>query len=238
MNKQVYLQALEQALTADRVADIGEILAEYKEHFDFKTADGFTEEEVADRLEKPEVIAMQFASADAEKPGVKNRAVVFAGLFFTDLFVAVFFAVLFAWTALIGAFSLASAIGGFCMITGLNVMGLIPLMPYLPGLAAGICCLCLSVLSAAGAVYCWLYFKQLIRAYIRWHGNTLSIGASGRPYPPLSKHPRLSGAFRRRLRGVSLAALAAFGFTFIISMILLFAYAGFLPFWHAWGWFL
>lgn len=236
MNKKAYLQALEHELKANKVDDIDEIIAEYAQHFDFKTADGYSEEEIAARLEKPCVIAEQFISPGGGGKDKKSKVILSVGLFFADIAVAVFFIVLFGWIISLGAFSIASAGSGFELITGLNVTGLIPAMPYLPGLVAGISCIGLAVLAAIGTIYCYLYVVQLIRAYFRWHGNTLLNGSSG--YPPLSKHPKLNGAFRRRLRSVSLFALAAFGFCFIAGMIMLFAAADFKPFWHEWNWFI
>ena len=44
MTKQDYLSELRNELTKTAVADAEEILMEYEQHFQFKLADGFTEE--------------------------------------------------------------------------------------------------------------------------------------------------------------------------------------------------
>lgn len=234
MKRSEYLQSLEHALRANRVEDIEDILAEYRQHFDFKTADGYTEEEVAARLEKPERIAALFANADGGLPRKKGRAVLIAGLSLADVFVTLFFIVLFGGVIALGVFSLTLAILGVCLIAGQNIAGLIPPVPYVPALVTGISFAAMAVFSGIGTLSCWLNFAQLIRAYLRWHKNTLSSGN----YPPLTTYATLSNAFRRRLRTVSLVAFVIFGFCFVAGLFLLFAAAGFQPFWHAWHWFI
>ena len=60
MNKEKYLLALRRELHNNRVEDIEDIIAEYEDHFANKISDGYSEEEIAAKLEKPEIIAKQF----------------------------------------------------------------------------------------------------------------------------------------------------------------------------------
>lgn len=47
MTKSQFLQSLETELKSRRLPDAGEILEEYEQHFSFKLADGYTEQEIA-----------------------------------------------------------------------------------------------------------------------------------------------------------------------------------------------
>ena len=49
--------------------------------------------------------------------------------------------------------------------------------------------------------------------------------------------PQLPAALRRRLRTVTLAALAVFAVCFVLAYIACSLCAGSLEFWHVWGWF-
>lgn len=235
MNKQEYLNALSHALKTNKVSDIEEIIAEYKQHFEFKLRDGFSESEVAARLEKPENIAQQFALGSTDKTRGRGIGILLPILLvLLDIFVAAFFIVLFAWAIVMGAVTLAFAALGICLIMEFNIAGLAPYMPYIGSLVFGIAFLALSVLAAIGTVYCFMYFKQLIKAYGRWHRNKLK---SGNIYPPLPKHPEFGAKSRRSLRSIALISLAVFGICSITATLILFAAADFKPFWHAWNWF-
>ena len=60
MTKSQFLQSLETELKSRRLPDAGEILEEYEQHFSFKLADGYTEQEIARKLGSPFEIAVQF----------------------------------------------------------------------------------------------------------------------------------------------------------------------------------
>lgn len=75
MTKLEFMTQLERALKRHGAADCEDILEEYEQHFAFKLADGYSEEEIAAKLGAPEELAQQFAPAAQKKPG--------AGRFFT-----------------------------------------------------------------------------------------------------------------------------------------------------------
>ncbi len=234
MNKQEYMIELEKSLKTRKVADVEEILAEYEEHFQFKMADGYSEQEIAARLEQPAVIAEQFAAAGQTGGSRKaQKAFLATGLAFADIGACLFLILFFSWVLVAGAFTLAVSALGVCLIGGFNIAGLIPPMPYAASMVLGVSMAGLGVLSAVGTIYCWLYMAQLTKAYIRWHKNTLAGGV----YPAVSKHPGMSGKCRRRLRGVTGVALIVFGVALIAGVLVLFIHTGFQPFWHALGWF-
>ena len=70
MTKLEFMTQLERALKKHGAADCEDIMEEYEQHFAFKLADGYSEEEIAAKLGAPEELAQK-------KPG--------AGRFFTVL---------------------------------------------------------------------------------------------------------------------------------------------------------
>lgn len=231
MNKGEFLERLEKSLKG-RVGDVSDILGEYEQHFAQKTADGYSEEEIAAKLEKPEILAEQFAQAES---GHRRPSSLIAriGVALLSIFAFAFFACLFASVLVIGAAALVSFVTGACLITTLNPAGLIPPMPYAGSLLMGICAVALAVLLALCTIYFFLYAKQLVKAYSRWARN--SIGSSA--HPPLPINPQLGLAEWRRFRNVALIALAVFGATFVAGYVVMAASAGSLGFWHVWHWF-
>ncbi len=62
MTKNEFLSKLANELKRKNIADAAEIISEYEQHFAFKMADGFSEEEIAAKLGDPVIIASQFES--------------------------------------------------------------------------------------------------------------------------------------------------------------------------------
>ena len=239
MTKELFLKELTDRLKAGQVSDIDEILAEYGEHFDRKLADGYAEEEIAAKLGSPKEIALQFAEAETRPESKKsNKLIAGIGLFFADLVVVPFFGAMYAWLFVLGALSLASALGGISLIIrpllpadfGANIL---PPMPYGGGLLMGAALIALGVLAAVAAVYSCALTVQMGKSYLRWHKNVMNDGK----YPPYSMHPVLKDFLRRRLRTVGLVALMAFVISFIVGYIVLAVCAGSPGFWHVWHWF-
>ena len=55
---------------------------EYEQHFAFKLADGYSEEEIAAKLGSPEELAAQFESTDTAKKVGGSKALAVTGLYF------------------------------------------------------------------------------------------------------------------------------------------------------------
>ena len=79
------------------------------------------------------------------------------------------------------------------------------------------------MLSVVGCIWFFAFVRQIFRAYGRFHRNALA--------------PCRGAALRRRLRTVTLAALAVFAVCFVLAYIACSLCAGSLEFWHVWGWF-
>jgi len=238
MNRKEFIETLAKKLRDNNVNDLDEIIAEYEEHFDFKLADGYSEEEIAARLGDPEEIAVQYAPGKPEKAAGGKKAVVITGLVFADIFVGAFFALLFAWIAVMGAFSVASAVVGVCYITGFSIYSLIPPVPYYwCAIVYAVMLLSLAVLSGVGTIYCISYCRQLMRAYGRFHKNCIASASGKAVLPSLAIHPKFSARTNRTLRSVALISLAVFAVSFVSAYILSAVAAGALEFWHEWNWF-
>ncbi|NLO49199.1 MAG: DUF1700 domain-containing protein [Clostridiales bacterium] len=237
MNKDSYLNELKNKLKANHVEEKDDILAEYEEHFRMKMADGYSEEEIAARLINPMEIALSYAQMNEQKAGRRSALIITGiGLFFADIIVVMVFILLYAWVAVLGGLALGSVGISGILIGNYDISPVISVFPYIGRLTLGISLIALAVLSAVGTVYCSLYITQLGKSYLRWHKKTLS--ANGLAYPPLSKHPHIKDKIRRRLRSAALLSVVVFAVAFLGSMLLLFALAGFRPFWHHWNWFI
>lgn len=68
MTKNEFMTRLISELHKRNVADSADVAEEYEQHFAFKLADGYSEEEIAARLGVPEELAAQFESAPNTAP--------------------------------------------------------------------------------------------------------------------------------------------------------------------------
>ncbi|NLT17298.1 MAG: DUF1700 domain-containing protein [Clostridiales bacterium] len=234
MNKEQYLGALKKALCANRVEDIDDIISEYDEHFARKLSDGYPEEEIAARLEKPEIIARQFVIEPGADPHRRRGANVFikTGVIFLDIILFVLDVVLFAFIAVFGAAAAGLTAAGACVAASGGFFPM-PVMPAAARILVGVSALGLSGLVAVGTIYYALFVTQINRAYFRWHRGVMT----GRISPPLSTAPRLGGKLKRRLRSVALISLLVFIAAIVAAFVLMNISAGAFEFWHVWHWF-
>lgn len=236
MTKSEFIDKLEKELKRNNVSDAADIINEYEQHFAFRLADGYSEEEIAARLGSPTALATQFEPSAAEKC-VGRKALTVIGLCFADFFVGCFFCLLFAWEIIMAAAALCCGVACVCLLCGLNIYGLIPSMPYGCGAIIGMSVGALAVLLTVGGAYFFAFLRQLLRAYGRFHHNALAA-SSGKPtLPSLAIHPQFSSKTRRRIRSAALIALVLFAVLFVLGMVTSMLSAGSLEFWHTWGWF-
>ena len=152
MTKNEFLSELAFELKKTNIADIEDIISEYEQHFAYKTADGFSEEEIAAKLGTPSVLASQFESGGGGKRYGAPKPVTMAGLYIADFFTGVFFILLTAWEIVFAAFSVSCAAVAVCLFTGIGPRTVIPFMPFPSGLLFGFALVALFVLSAVGCV--------------------------------------------------------------------------------------
>lgn len=168
---------------------------------------------------------------------VGNRMFAVSGLVLTGIFAGVFFALLFACTAVMAAFSIASASAGVCLIGGFNPYSLLPAIPYWCGAVFAGALISLSVLNFVGLIYLVLIDLQLVRAYLRYHHNQLASYSGKAQLSPLAYRPMLSLAANRNLKRTASISLAVFAACFASGYVACTVSAGSLGFWHAWNWF-
>jgi len=233
MTKNEYLEELKKELKKYNVADIDEIIADYEEHFNYKSEEGKTEEEIVRKLSSPENLAKEYSKIDAHVNKFEKNTKI-TGL--TFLSVPVFMAYIFVLASVIvlGVFSLVSAVTGFCLITGLNIAGLLPQMPYFPAFAMGIAFFGLTILTAIGTVYLFLYAKQWGKAYLRWCNNI----ANNSHYPSVALVPKLSKKYAHKLKLATMIGLVCFVSAFVIGYTSMCIIAKSLEPWHVWHWFI
>ena len=233
MTKNEYLDKLKAELKKNNVADMDDIVSEYEQHFAFKLADGYGEEEIAAKLGTPEAVAAQFDGIK-ETGKLKTGAGFFTkvGLFFVAIFEAMFYLAFLAWNLVLGASSVSLLTLSVSLIGYIHSIGIIPYMPYFGSLLLGICVMGLSGIFGAATVYCFAFLKQMIKASIRWHRNMLGPGL-----PPLPMNPQFKPKTKRALRTFLLASVIVFGVMFVVASGVLMLQAGALGFWHHWNWF-
>ena len=89
-------------------------MAEYRRHFEYKLADGYSEEETAARLGDPAELAAQFEPGEAQETrragGFGRSALTWTGLVFADIFVLSFFTVFACWVLTVACTAVAAAL--------------------------------------------------------------------------------------------------------------------------------
>jgi uncharacterized membrane protein len=234
MTKLEYLNDLKAELIKNSVADAEDIVSEFEQHFLFKLADGYTEEEIASKLGVPAQIASQFALIPGEKKrrsGKKAFLVIWLTLI--GIFEFTLYAAFLAFIAALFCGSLVPATLGAELIAGVNFMNILPPMPYGGAFVLGVMLIALAVMLFLFALYCFAYLRQMVRASLRWRKNL--IGGEALPLLPLS--PQFTPKARRAIRGVLLWAVLIFGIAFIAGYAILSLYTHSMGFWHALGWF-
>ena len=95
MTKLEFMSKLASELHKRNIADAAEVLEEYEQHFAFKLADGYSEEEIAARLGSPADLAAQFEPAPQ---GAKRRSAALTWLWlgWVDVFFGLFAILLLA----------------------------------------------------------------------------------------------------------------------------------------------
>lgn len=170
MTKNEFLSRLEAELEARRVPEPEDILGEYRRHFEYKLADGYSEEEIAARLGAPEELAAQFEpEREAPRPSragsAARSALTWTGLVFADMFVLSFFMLFASWVAVVACAALASGLVSLCLLIPFDMQPYVnlPEMPYWCGAVYALALAALTVLSGVGCSYFARLLAQLWR---------------------------------------------------------------------------
>ncbi len=112
---------------------------------------------------------------------------------------------------------------------------LLPSMPRLCAVLAGLMLLALCGLSAVGTVYYAEFLRQLCRAYGRQRSNALAAAWNRAGLSALPLHPQLKKECRLRLRSASVVLVILFVLFLAACVIASAVSAGSQEFWHVWG---
>ena len=238
MTKNEFMTRLANELHRRNVADAADVVEEYEQHFAFKLADGYSEEEIAAKLGVPEELAAQFGETDEPKRKKGSKPLVAMGLGVVDLFAAMFFVLLAGFGLVMAAAALSFAVAAVCLVGNLNIYGLIPAMPYWCGVILALSFAALAVLLVDGCVYYAAFMRQLARSFGRFQHNTLAAASGEATLPALAINPQFPAKTKRRQRNIALIALALFAACIVLTYVVCTLSAGSFQFWHTWGWFL
>ena len=237
MTKHEFLNRFSNELNRRGVADAEDIVEEYAQHFAFKQADGYSEEEIAAKLGDPAQLAAQFEQSAAEQSVRGKKAAVVTGLCFLDIVSGLAFIALAAFGVVLAVAALAFAAAGVCLIGELNPYGLIPAMPYASALVFALALLALCALTACGCIWYIAFLRQSVRAFCRFQSNALANANGRAALPALPMQPQLDRRCARRLRRIARVSLMLFAVLSIAGFALSAILAGAFEFWHAWSWF-
>ena len=237
MTKHEFLNRFSNELNRRGVADTADIVEEYAQHFAFKQADGYSEEEIAAKLGDPAQLAAQFEQSAAEQNARGKKAAVVTGLCFLDIVSGLAFIALAAFGVVLAAAALTFAAAGVCLIGELNPYGLIPAMPYASALVFALALLALCALTACGCIWYIAFLRQSVRAFCRFQSNALANANGRAALPALPMQPQLDRRCARRLRRIARVSLMLFAVLSIAGFALSAILSGAFEFWHAWRWF-
>lgn len=238
MTKSEFLKKLTIELNRKNLADTADIIDEYEQHFAFKLADGYSEEEISAKLGDPKEIAAQYDTASTASTGGK-KAIAVIGLGAADFFFGIFCVLLYTWEIIMGALIFAFGALSVCLIGRFGNLALfsLPEIPYHCSIILGVATAALTVLSVVGTVYFFGFIRQLMRSFGRFHRNALASASGRATLPSLPIYPQFSAKIKRRLRRTTVIAVTLFAICFIIGFVFCVITAGSFEFWHTWGWF-
>ncbi|HHU07622.1 MAG TPA: DUF1700 domain-containing protein [Clostridiaceae bacterium] len=239
MKKNEFMDLLITELNHNKVPDSSDIADEYEQHFFFKMNDGYTEEEIAAKLGDPAQLAGQYAVDENQRilKGKGIKAFTVFGLSLAAVAAVLFFILIIAWGVVMALFSLVSMVMAACLISGYEpLLNIVP-MPSASSILFGLSLIALSVLSAVGCIYFAAFVRQLLRAYRRFHQNTMAAANAKPGLPSLAPFYSFASRSKRNLRRVALATLLAFAALSILAIIVSMLQADSLQFWHMWDWF-
>lgn len=237
MKQSEFLEQLAAALRQNGVADIADIEEEYAQHFAFRLADGFSEEEIAAKLGDPAQLAAQFGAAPARPAQKGSLPATVAGLCLADLGAGAFFVLLAAWGVALVAAALGSLAVAVCLLCNTGLAAPVVPMPYGSAALFGAALAALAVLAAVGSAYFFAFLRQLARAYGRFHRNAMAAARGRAVLPAVPPYPRFAPKAKRRMRLVALIALCAFAALAVLACAVSMLQANAVEFWHTWGWF-
>ncbi len=199
MTKNEFMAKLTDELKKRNIEDAADVAEEYEQHFVFKLADGYSEEEIAAKLGDPTALAAQFDMA--AQGGEKRSAVLtWLWLWLADFVFGMASVLLLAFGVVLAACVLSFGLTGVCLIFDLGRLPFIslPAMPYWCGAILGVSLLALAVLESHGAPV-YLETHKAVNTRIYAHLGFHTVDTCAIPGTGITQYAMLRPA-RRPLR--------------------------------------
>lgn len=126
MTKLDFLEKLKTELNRKNISDTADIIEEYEQHFAFKLADGYSEEEISAKLGDPKGIAAQYDVSQATGNGGK-KIITAIGLGVADFFFSIHCILLFAWEIVMVTLAVSCGTAAVCLIGNLGELSVVSL---------------------------------------------------------------------------------------------------------------
>lgn len=231
MDKKTYLSILKDELKKAGVTEIDEILNEYQIHFEIKLQEGYTEEEIANKLVHPKYIAQEYKEFTTlrETNDKFTKVIKGIGLGFIDILMFMVFILLIAWGIVIFTFSLSLIVLSLLLFMNLNIADLIPYIPYYGKLLLSLSTLLLGIPILIGSYYYFLIIKEWTKLYFKWHKNIINNVAY--------ELSNLEIKINKKTKHLLTISFIASGCILLIAMIIMMIDTNSFEFWHEWNWF-
>lgn len=199
MTKNEFMAKLTDEVKKRNIEDAADVAEEYEQHFAFKLADGYSEEEIAAKLGDPTALAAQF---DAAAQGGEKRSAVLTWLWLwlADFVFGMASVLLLAFGVVLAACVLSFGLTGVCLIFDLGRLPFVslPAMPYWCGAILGVSLLALAVLESQG-VPVYLETHKAVNTRIYAHLGFHTVDTCAIPDTGITQYAMLRPA-RRPLR--------------------------------------
>ena len=197
MTKNEFMAKLTDELKKRNIEDAADVVEEYEQHFAFKLADGYSEEEIAAKLGDPTALAAQF---DMAAQGGEKRSAVLTWLWLADFVFGMASVLLLAFGVVLAACVLSFGLTGVCLIFDLGRLPFVslPAMPYWCGAILGISLLALAVLESHSAPV-YLETHKAVNTRIYAHLGFHTVDTCAIPGTGITQYAMLRPA-RRPLR--------------------------------------
>ena len=168
MTKQQYLSELKKQLKSNAINNVEDILAEYDEYFTLKMKEGFTGEEVARNLSSPDELAKEYAEAEKSEieKATNQKGLRITAISLLSVPAACVAALMWCSVIVLGGAALCFFALGTCLITTINVAGLIPYIPYFPSFMIGLASLFFAGLLILATVIDFIFVKPCCKSYV------------------------------------------------------------------------
>ncbi|WP_163249380.1 DUF1700 domain-containing protein [Clostridium niameyense] len=212
-SKGKYLDAMQYELSKNNVTDIEDIIDQFKEHFDLKMLDGYTEQEIIKQLLNPKELALQYEDDSYSKKSVitnsiKNGSIgVMKIILLIIPYMAIIPTLISVYITVFCGFiiSFSGVLAAFSMLSGITFGGVVsvPHFPIVQNTLVALICLCLSVCLVP---LTYIIIKYLNRISLKFANWTVSF-ISGKYRLPVLMNKVIKPQKGRVLRNIILVSL-------------------------------